>query len=103
MRKLIEVSQEHSITCDNKSCDYKIINEKKDPNVCIAEYINMPCPECGENLLTEKDYIDSISLMKVVNWMNKWFSWLTLFSKKSDKGQEYTAHVYNGVNIEKKE
>lgn len=41
------------IKCDNPKCDYK------DESVTYEqypEYINKPCPTCGENLLTQEDY-----------------------------------------------
>jgi DNA-directed RNA polymerase subunit M/transcription elongation factor TFIIS len=50
--KMIE--QKNVIECDN--CDYVI--PSKNPKILEdgKEYINKPCPECGENLLTQKDY-----------------------------------------------
>ena len=98
MRKLIELSQEHSIECDNPTCDFTIDNPTRDPNTSIEKYINVACPRCEENLLTEKDYRDSVVFMKRVNWLNKWFSWLTLLNpnKKYDKA---TVHVHKGINI----
>ena len=99
MKKLIEISQEYLIVCDNKTCDFKIPNITKDANTSIKGYVNKPCPDCGENLLTEKDYIDSEKLMRVLNWMNKYFSWLTIFSSKKSE-TKVTAHVHNGVDFE---
>jgi hypothetical protein len=45
------------IKCDH--CDYK------EPNVKFEEYeqfLNKPCPKCGENLLTEAD-LNSVKMM----------------------------------------
>ncbi len=99
MRKLIEMSQEYLIVCDNKNCDYKVPNKTKDPNASIKKYLNKPCPKCGENLLTEKDYKDSETLMRYINWINKWFSWITIFIPKN-KEKKVTVHVHNGINID---
>jgi hypothetical protein len=52
------------IRCDNTNCDY--LNEA----VPLSEYpkwINKPCPKCGENLLTEKDFKDTLRIYKVFN------------------------------------
>ena len=41
------------LVCDNPNCDYK--NE----NVLFEDYsewLDKPCPKCGENLLTQEDY-----------------------------------------------
>ena len=89
-RKAIEINQPNLIECDNHSCNFTIPNPIGDPNTKTVEYINTACPKCGENLLTEKDYTDHLKLMKAVNWINKWFSWITVFYSKS-KGKDYAA------------
>ena len=97
-RKLIEQSQEKFIVCDNNDCNYEIIFDKK---LNLIEYIEEPCPCCGDNLLTIEDYLTSLKLQKAVNFVNKWFSWLTWFSekvKKKDKTR-VNVHVYKGINI----
>ena len=41
------------IKCDNTKCDYE------DMSIKYSDYeawLNKPCPKCGDNLLTEKDY-----------------------------------------------
>lgn len=100
MRKLIEMHQEHLVVCDNKNCDFKVPNEIVDTNVSIKQYLNVACPNCGENLLTEEDYLNSLKLLNAINWMNKWFSWITIFIPKSKKVTKATAHIHNGISIE---
>ena len=56
------------IKCDNKSCDYKNENVKYEE---FDEWLNKPCPKCGENLLTEADLNTMISLIKITNFLNK--------------------------------
>jgi hypothetical protein len=98
MRPLIEVTQESLIVCDNPECGYKVSGG--DFYADIKEYVNKPCPECGENLLTEQDYKDSVVIQKMVRWLNKWFSWTTVFTR--DKGKsKVSVHVHDGINIEK--
>ncbi len=63
---LIDIKQEYSIVYDNHKCDFKVINETKDPNIDTSEYINKPCPKCGENLLTQKDNDVYITFMNYV-------------------------------------
>jgi len=101
MRKLIEHTQEHSIVCDNIACNYKVL-KSEDDRTQIGYYLNRPCPDCGENLLTEKDLRDYINLMKYVSWMNKWFSWITIFAPKRKNPKITTIHVHNGINVEEK-
>lgn len=98
--KIIELNQEYLIVCDNTKCDYKVINETGDPNIEIKHFIDSPCPNCGENLLTEKDYNDSISLLKTINWANKWFGWLSMFYRKRKAYSQSTIHVHKGFKIE---
>lgn len=101
MRKLIEIEQENLIECDNKNCDYVIKNPTKDPNESIKHYINIPCPKCGDNLLTEKDYLDSERFMRILNWMNKWFSWVTIFIPRKYETKS-SAKIHNGITIKDK-
>ncbi len=98
MRKLIEVSQDILIMCDNKECDFKIPNESKNPNQDTRHFINHPCPECGENLLTEQDYLMSQKMLRNIDWINKWFSWLTLFSFRKAR-KSTSVHVHDGIHI----
>lgn len=50
----------YGIKCDH--CDYK------DETVHVDDYeqwVNKPCPDCGENLLTESDY-DAVKQMQAL-------------------------------------
>ncbi len=98
MEKLIEMHQENLIECDNPQCDFKIPNPTGDPNEDISEYLNKACPLCGENLLTEKDYKQSLNMMRAINWLNKWFSWTTLFMRNRTR-KKSTMKVHEGIKI----
>ena len=55
------------IKCDNADCDYI------DPSVALDDYpqwVNKPCPECGENLLTEGDYQATLMLIETAKALN---------------------------------
>ena len=100
MKKLIEKTELSFIVCDNPKCDYEI--KQKPDAVELIDYIGLPCPKCGENLLTLKDYLDYFKLMRTVDFINKWFSWVTIFNskKKLNKRVALFVHVHNGVKIE---
>ncbi len=99
MRKLIEKEQESSIVCDNPKCDFTIPYSDEEEKR-VYTYINMPCPKCGQNLLTQEDYIQHEKIIRIVKWINKWFSWLTIFhSKGVDKETKISVHVHDGVKI----
>ena len=99
MKKLIETSRENLIVCDNKKCNYKIPYSEEGEKECF-KYVDQPCPCCGDNLLTVKDYIMDLKVTKTIKWINKWFSWLTLFDfSKNSKKQNVTIHVHEGINI----
>jgi uncharacterized C2H2 Zn-finger protein len=95
--KIIETYQEDLIVCDNQHCDFKIINETGDINTETKQYINIPCPKCGENLLTQKDYDDFEKLRKTINWVNKWFGWLSVFGGTKKIPKKATFHVHEGI------
>lgn len=95
--KLIDTYQEYSIECDNTECDYKILSPTGDINEDISGYINVPCPKCGENLLTPHDYLLSLKIVNTVNYLNKWFSWLTIFFPKNLKRQKTTVSTHKEI------
>jgi len=103
MRKLIEFSQENLIECDN--CDFVIPNEDPKNPGNGKEYINIPCPKCGENLLTEKDYTDDLKFMRNLDRINKWFSWITVFpwfrNHKNQNEPVTVVKVHNGIKLKK--
>lgn len=56
------------IKCDNPDCDFI------DRDVDFLDYekwLNKPCPKCGENLLTEQDYLNCKILFNATNIINK--------------------------------
>lgn len=56
------------IKCDNPNCDFS------DMDVNYEDYenwLNKPCPKCGCNLLTQKDYDACRIYMKVAKFLNK--------------------------------
>lgn len=40
------------------------------------EYVNKPCPECGANLLTQKDYDTVLKMQGIFSKLNKGFNLL---------------------------
>jgi len=102
MRPLIEIHRRDLIQCDNPKCDFVIPNETGDPYVDVIEYLNVPCPECGWNLLTEEDYKTDRIFVAIVKWLNKWFSWLTIFRLKSTPMKDYTVRFHEGISINEK-
>lgn len=56
------------IQCDNPDCDY--VNEEVQYED-YPEWLNKPCPECGENLLTEEDYNMLKAIIGVADIVNE--------------------------------
>ena len=66
-KNAIEVSIK-GIKCDNPICDFA------DMSVDYTDYenwVNRPCPKCGQNLLTEKDFKKCKRIKKLVNFANR--------------------------------
>lgn len=97
-RQLIKTTQEDLIVCDNPDCNFKILNVNKDVNADLSSYLNVACPKCGENLLTERDYKTYLALIKCINFINKWFSWVLIF-KRNSKMTKVSVHTHNGVTM----
>ena len=55
------------LVCDNPNCDYE------NPEVAFEDFkdwVDRPCPKCGENLLTEEDYHISQALNSFTELFN---------------------------------
>jgi ssDNA-binding Zn-finger/Zn-ribbon topoisomerase 1 len=100
MKKLIEKHDLGLIICDNPKCNFKFDLNKS--TIKLEEFINRPCPNCGQNLLTQKDYNTSKKLIMIINFINKWFSWITIFMSKKRLTKTYpvTVRIHNGIQIE---
>lgn len=63
----VTITDHGGIVCDNPTCDYK------DPAAgfdTFHEYLNKPCPKCGENLLTQEDYDNAMLVYKSIQYVN---------------------------------
>lgn len=84
MKKPVELNI-YGIKCD--SCDFK------DMFVKVEEYpqwLNKPCPDCGENLLTDADYDNVKALMEIAKFAN---SILPPSKSKDSKDERATISV----------
>ena len=61
------------IKCDNPKCDYTNPDVERED---YKEFLNAPCPKCGDNLLTQAD-MDAITEMEeMAVVMNEAFAWV---------------------------
>ena len=102
MRQLININLEPLVKCDNTRCDYKVKAEGPVNLENFKPYLNKECTDCGENLLTEDDLNRFARLLRTIEKINTWFSWLTLFSRKSDKTVSYKVGTHKKLTVEKK-
>lgn len=100
------------IVCDNPKCDYEDTTVTDDN---YHEYVNKPCPKCGENLLTEEDYQTAKNLIAVIDAINsmdeeamgklyeslsgKPASELPLLTEDTVKKLELSVKVHNGIHV----
>jgi len=66
-KKRIEVLRDGGLQCDNSECDYTNMDIHTDD---YKEWIDAPCPKCGENLLTEDDFLRSLALRETIDMIN---------------------------------
>ena len=62
----IEISQ-FGIKCDNPECDFRDNSVQEHE---YANWLNVPCPKCGQNLLTEEDFSNAELLKFVADLVN---------------------------------
>lgn len=55
------------LKCDNPSCDWVDATVKDES---LSDWINKPCPKCGENVLTERDYMNAKLLLAAAEIAN---------------------------------
>lgn len=67
------------LVCDNPECSWKGPHIKYDD---WEDYINSPCPECGEVILTSQDFEDA---RRMISWLNLLEEFSSL-EDNSDKG-----------------
>lgn len=85
IKKLIHYNKNQAGNLDCDQCGYT------DCNQCFApDLIGRKCPECGADMLSEKDYKDTVRLFKVLDWINKWFGWIG--SESPDQQQGYNSY-----------
>lgn len=65
-KDIVRIEEEGSIKCDNSTCDYVIPVPVQD----YSQYVNKPCPKCGENLLTEEDFNAHSKVLETINFIN---------------------------------
>ncbi len=63
----IEQTNNAGIKCDNPNCDF---TDKESPDSELPKWLGVPCPKCGENLLTQEDLDSSIIFHKAIDFMN---------------------------------
>jgi hypothetical protein len=98
MRKLITIEDEGlSLHCDNDKCVYDL--DVQGPKEDFHKWIDAPCPMCGESLLTVYDYALWVKTGKVIDWINKWFSWLTWFIPKDAKQTTVSVETHEKIKI----
>ena len=64
------------IKCDH--CDWRNDNVKVED---FDLWLNVPCPKCRQNLLTQVDYDLSRRLIFIMKWTNRLFGWTAYFFK----------------------
>lgn len=63
----LAVLKSGGLKCDNPSCDFVDESIKRED---YEQWVNAPCPKCGENLLTEEDYNNVLALQYTIEFLN---------------------------------
>lgn len=66
MSNRIEI-EESGIMCDNPECVYENASVTHET---LIEWIDRPCPNCGQNLLTEEDYLADQQVVAAAEYIN---------------------------------
>lgn len=83
------------IKCDNPNCDFV------DMDIPFEDYdnwLNKPCPKCGANLLTQKDYDACKIMMKISGFLNLL---PTLPGRKFHQQWDFNGKGFDGIHTSK--
>lgn len=80
------------LVCDSPTCDWEDKSISMDD---YPKYLNAACPKCGENILTEEDYINVLRLVDIVDFVNG------LSDKEMEKLRELPE--FKGLDLELEE
>lgn len=58
---------ECGLKCDNPNCDWEDMSIKQGE---YESWINKPCPKCGENVLTQDDYLRAVIVRMMASVIN---------------------------------
>jgi hypothetical protein len=92
MKKIIhtDTSRLGRLHCDNPLCGYDL----PESTPFGAHLIGYPCPECGMNMLTHRDYRSVMRLTRAIGWLNRWFGWLGSEAPKPTDAR-VQLHIHN--------
>ena len=86
------------LKCDNVACDWADTTIEIS---AMSDWINRPCPKCGENVLTYNDFLNVQTVMAVIEHVN------SLPKSDKDQGEIVTCvintHEKITVSVDKKE
>ena len=92
------------IQCDNHECDYMEENVHQDN---YKDWVDKPCPKCGENLLTQADYEAAVKMIKAMEGMNALADILGLAPSESEDSIEASFRIQSdtkgGLSIKHEE
>jgi hypothetical protein len=64
MKAMKDIIRTKGIKCDNPSCDWSnMLNSFKE----YKDWVDKPCPKCGEVVLTKRDYKDHQTFVRFFN------------------------------------
>lgn len=94
-KKIIHVNPERfgSLHCD--ACGYDSPRAVPLGEFESGALIGTPCPHCGANMLTRRDWESSMKLLRVVAWLNRWFGWLGHEDPGHKDFQAVQIHIHN--------
>ena len=78
------------LRCDEKHCDHTEQIEE-----LLQEHVGKPCPKCGANLLTQKDFEISKAFMGVFNTLES-MGLVRPAEDSTESGTKINVNVYNG-------
>ena len=87
----IDMTSAGNLCCDNTECNYVL----PEPVVFSRDIIGMPCPACGDSLMTEQDFEATSKLIELADAVNLAFGDAFGAPEPSEKSRAIGIRIHN--------
>ncbi len=87
-------------------CDYCDFFDSEAPDEKLTDWLGVPCPKCGENLLTQEDLNSALEFDKMIDLINEMDLSKMMIDDLPEELKQFAhyssvdVNIHNGINLE---